>query len=1269
MCNPSSVLRFAVLVLSVALTFSFAAAPASLAQVVSTNGGSIEGLITDASGAIVPGAAVVIADRDSGFSKSVVTDKAGLYSVGPLAPGNYSVTVTAAGFSTLKVDTVVRTGTATSGSFKLTVGSAAQTVEVQASALQVDTDQPGVSDVITTAQIESLPVNGRNFLDLAQIEPGVILQAGSSFDPTKAGYSAISVGGVSGRTTRILLDGQDITDENVGTTLMNVSQGAIGDFQLNRSTQDASGEVTSTGQVLVSTRSGTNKYHGMAFYNFQDYRALFANANTNGVTSTGAPLPPPYFQRNNYGGSVGGPVFHDKLFFFANAERIQQAALTPSNVGAAFLPTAGLLFPTIGTPYKLTYSTGRLDYNGPLGGHYFFRAAYNVDAATRNPSFYELYANRDNTYGFAGGADFQRGHFTHSFRGSYEKFHNFIADSVAGNSGIYDPAPGLTLSYTGNIAFGPNGNVPQATYQSDKQFRYDGSWTTGRHLIRYGYSINRILGGGFFAADSLSPIVSITAGSQLNGTGATAANPSNFGCNGVVGALPCLGDPLKGYNTSALTIGNGLGGENEFPGFGLANGGQFDWREGAYIQDNWKATPSLGVTAGLRWSVDTGRANQDLAPLLCSDIDPNGVGSVVYPTACGSPSTTIFSLFNADPAYNGKVKQPYANFAPQAGVTFAPGNHKTVYRAGAGIFYENDVFNNAINVRGGLLKRAYGFATNTTVCSAYSLNLPDGHTILTHSPDGTDLNTLCHEPVAQAYPQFIALKNLYQANQAANPTSPTNPASNGSFIGTNLTIAGQNAPNYRTPYSEQYNVGVQREIFHGAIISVDYVHNTTLKIGQVLDQNHVGAARTFNLANAQAAINATFVATCKAATVGGVVYTVPTSVQAAIAPGGCSGGSGSGTGGKFATIKDFATNGLDSGVTFNSGNPASYSKKYPLTPGMPAKSGAIAAVSAFPGLNPQLGRGRFTMPIGRSHYDALQVVFKQQAQHPVPGITSSNFQVSYNLSRIVATTTSSDEFFSPGVLDNDNPALFMGRSALDHTNQISFGGSAILKYGPRIALLAHFFSASPSTMTLDTTSLANGQIFQSDLTGDGITGDPAPGTVAGTYMHGVKPTNLGAFITNYNNTVANTLTPAGKAVAASGLITQAQLIQMGAAVQPIAQLPQTNGVFNPAYRQIDAQVSYPMKLNWLVKRLPEVMTLEPVIAFYNAGNFSNFTSDTSVLQNTTAAGATNSSAAGYGNITGLNNLNTQGSKRTVRGIGTFDQGAQRTVEYQLHLNF
>ena len=195
------------------------------------------------------------------------------------------------------------------------MASPSTTVEVNAGALQVNTEQAGVSDVITKAQIDSLPVNGRNFLDLAQIEPGVILQSGESFDPTKAGYSAISTSGVSGRTTRILLDGQDITDETVGTTIFNVSQGAIGDFQLNRSTQDVSGDVTSTGQVLVSTNSGTNAFHGQAFYQFQDHSALFAR------TAGGIDTP---FQRNQFGGSIGGPIIKDKLFFFGNAERIKQ---------------------------------------------------------------------------------------------------------------------------------------------------------------------------------------------------------------------------------------------------------------------------------------------------------------------------------------------------------------------------------------------------------------------------------------------------------------------------------------------------------------------------------------------------------------------------------------------------------------------------------------------------------------------------------------------------------------------------------------------------------------------------------------------------------------------------------------------------------------------------------------------------------------------------------------------------------------------------------
>jgi hypothetical protein len=1222
------------------LAFVSALAVVASAQVVTANGGSISGDITDPSGAKVPGATVTVTSPENGFVRTVKTDSSGFYSVGPLSPGGYRVQVVAPGFNTLSVMTAIRVGTATPGTFKLTVGSTSETVEVVTGSLQIDTDQAGVSDVLTQAQLQTLPVNGRNFLDLAQVEPGVILQAGSTFDPTKAGYSAISVSGVSGRTTRILLDGQDITDETVGTTIFNVSEGAIGEFQLNRASQDASGEVTSTGQVLVTTQSGTNRIHGMGFYNFQDARALFADASVNPTIAN------PYYQRNQFGGSVGGPILHDKLFYFANIERIKQTSQTPANLGTAFA-AINSQYPNIVTPYKLTYSTGRLDYNGPFGGHYFFRGAYNVDAADRNPSFYELYSNRDNTFGFAGGVDFQRGHFTHSFRGSYEKFHNFIADHTVGNSSLYNPIPGFTLSYSGNIAFGPNANVPQATYQSDKQLRYDGSWTVKQHIIRYGYSLNRILGGGFFAAYRLSPSDTITSSTALNGT-VTSSNPSGFGCAGVVGAAPCLGDPLNGYNSSSIRLGNGLGGENEFPGFNLANGGQFDWREGAYIQDNWKVTTGFSLTAGVRWSVDTGRANQDLAPIPCSAIDTTQVG---YPTGCGSPSTPLFSLWN--PSYTGKVHQPYGNFAPQLGFTYAPGDHKTVFRVGSGIFFESDVFNNASNARNDLLKQALGYGSLTTACTSYSLNFPDGSVVTAYN--GVSLNTICHEPVSQSAPVWVALQQQYQAIQAAHL------GQNGGFVGTTLSIAGQYAPNYRTPYGEQYNAGIQRQLGRGQILSVDYVHNSTIHISNTLDQNHNGAARTFNQTNAQQAVTATLSVTCSGAP----------SVQAAITPGGCNantalgathtGGSGGSGTLKYATIKDFATNGLDSSAVFNGNDPASYSKK--------AVNGVLNAQAAFPGLNPQLGAGSFIVPIGRSGYDALQIVYKEQRQRPFPGITSSNLQVSYSLSRIVSNTSTSDEFFDPTVVDKDNPMEFMGRSALDHKNELSFGGSALIKHGPRVSLLAHFFSALPSTLTLDTEQ-TNGGIFQTDVTGDGTTGDVAPGTLLGDYMHRVTPKNLAAYINNFNSTLAGTLTPAGKAVTASGLITQAQLIQMGAAIQPIAQVAnvnaQTNGWSNPTFRQMDASVLYPISLG----RIREGMSLEPGIAFYNVANFSNFSADTSTLLNTTSAGgAYNNGTVGYGYITGVNNLATQVSKRTVRNIGTFAQGAQRTTEFQLKLNF
>jgi len=1186
-------------------------------QAISVNGGSIQGTITDTSGAAVPGATVVIANPDTGYSHSLKSDSAGFYEVGPLNPGSYTVTVSASGFKQYQEKTVVRTGTATTGSFKLSVGSQSETIEVNAGAVQINTDQAGVSDVITSEQIRSLPVNGRNFLDLAQIEPGVILQSGESFDPTKAGYSAISVSGVSGRTTRILLDGQDITDETVGTTIFNVSQGAIDEFQLNRSTQDVSGDVTSTGQVLVATRSGTNTIHGELFYNFQDYRAGFAR-------SKDAVNPP--FQRNQFGGAVGGAIIKDKLFFFANAERIKQDSAAASPVGTLF-PTILAAHSTIPSPYRETYSTGRLDWSGPWGGHYYARVNYNVNSVASNyGDGYWLYGNRDNTPGYAFGADFASGHFTHSFRGSYEKFHNLISDETAGNTSLYNPIPSLAFYYSAQHLYsGPNYLAPQGTFQSDKQVRYDGSWTIGRHNVRYGYSLNRILGGGYAAFFGLSPRTAISSSTLF--TGPTASNPSALGCGAVAGAASCPGDPLNGYFPSTTYLGNGQGFFTEKPGFGLPGSGVEDWRQGIYVADNWKVTPSLTVTAGLRWSVDTDRANQDLHTPLCSDVDPSSV------TPPCSGSTPLFSMWN--PKFTqAYVQQPWKNFAPQVGINFSPGNHKTSIRAGFGIFYEGDVFNNTTNARSSIIKQGAFFDDRHICNGTYSIqNFPGQGSTPVTTVDGLTITQVCALPLVQAAPHLVKLQQQYQAATKANSLS-----ANAGFIGETLIGDGIYSPNYTNPYSEQWNGGVQRELWKGAVLSADYVHNSTLKIGQQLDLNHVGAARYLNTAAAQNAIATT-------------LKKYPTCTQ------GFSAASINCAISKGATIASFAGNGLDSGRVYLGGSPASGA-------GLTASTGA-----AFAGANAAIGSGNFIQPIGRSGYDALQIVLRQASAHPIPGIQQANYQISYNLSRVVTTSaaaSSSDQFFSTLSWDYDNPSAYMGPASLDHTNELSFGGSFLFKYGPQLAVLAHFNSAPPASLVLDSTNVAGtsaGSIFTSDVTGDGTPADPAPGTLPGAYMRTIKGGNMQSFINNLNAKQANTLTPAGQALVNAGIFTQGQLVSLGGAIPAIATTPQSTAIQNPAFRAMDFVLSYPIRM----AKLREGLSITPAVAFYNVFNFSNFSGFSGTLLNVNSTGGATNTVPGY--ASGPNSYATLDANRTQRGSGTFDQGGPRTTEFQLKLNF
>jgi hypothetical protein len=1188
--------RFAGTALALALLFPAVSAflETGVYAQANTAAGALQGTISDPKGAKLPGVEVAITNLGTGVTRNVTADSSGFYSAGSLIPGQYKITVTSPGFEKSEKTVVVQINTTTNGDVRMTVGEVSQTVSVTADTIGVNTAQSTVSGVLTASQIDSLPINGRNFLDLAQLEPGVQLQSGETFDPTKAGYSSISINGVNGRTARILLDGQDISDETVGTTTLNVSKGSIEEFQISRSSLDISSELTSSGSVTVSTRSGVNTLHGQAFGLFRDQRAGAAA----GPGGTNFP-----FQRDQFGGRLGGALIHDKLFFFGSFERVKQDSFNSVQELDPFTALNG----GYTSPFRDNYSAGRLDYDGPKGIHLFFRGAYenNLDDATYGYG-YSRYGNKDNTPAFAGGADFVSGKLNNSFRASYLKFHNLLTDQS--QSGVPNLAPGVEL-FNLSVITGPNLLAPQQTYQSNKQIRYDGGYTFGSHLLNFGVSVNRILGGGFASFFGFAPLDQANFSAGPVGTGAAS-------------------DPTA-YPTSYIIMGNGEGFNTEKPGFGYAAGGQADTRLGIYLGDTWKVTQKLTVNYGLRYSRDTGRSDSDLPPIPCSAVNQTTFAGF---DPCTNTTDSPFQTA-ADPTANlmdrivpgmnlgGQVRQPNKDFGPKAGFAYDPrGDGKTVIRGGLGLYFENNIFNNVLFDRPARLATGLFFGSDFLPEGTSSVVLPGGTSISTIN--GQSISSLFGMPISQSAPYFAALQAAYQS-----ATKAAGPAANGNYVGNSLaegsnTGEAMYSPNFQTPRSLQINIGIQREVWKGAIFTADYIRNVGDHFYQALEENHVGDARYLNLTAAANAISAT------TASFGCAGTGTTADIDCAIAAG--------------ATITDFATNGLDSGMAMFGGTPAAANGFTPST-------GA-----AFPGINPLWGQMRFNLPQGRSVYNGLQTNLRQTARVPLPGLRASNFEVSYTLSRFVSSG-GADQNFGPLSVDNNNPLGYMGPAGTDRTDQLSYGGSLRWIGGIETDFIGHYYSALPTTLTLDTTGNSTGEIFHSDITGDGTTGDILPGEKAGAFMRSVKPGDLARVIANYNTTSAGKLTPAGYALINAGLFNQSQLTALGATTRPIAQVPQGN-VGNGSLRTFDLTVSRPLKFNALGAKFE----LVPSVSAFNAFNFSNFGTVTGNLSTSDLPG----SAIGT-----TSDLASRSSLRVGNGSGVFSQGAARILEYGLSISF
>ena len=335
--------------------------------------GMITGVVTDATGAVVAGARISTTNRATGLRRNLTTSTAGDYSAVGLPPGDYYVTAEAVGFSRLERTATVETGATTTLNLTLQVRGVDARLTVDTSSALINYEHHQVGGLVSRQQIENLPLNGRNFLELAKLEPGVTNPArlndnrvfisflGSGLQTVpRAGYS------------RVTVDGASITTPGTAGVIFQVSQEVVQEFQLSTANFDVSTGMASNGAINIVTRSGGNEYHGDGFFFFRDqhlaaYPGLRRDASN----------PHPFFQRQQFGFGMGGPVRRDRAFFFASYERPDQrgvASIQPST------PEFAALGGIFSSPYAGNQFSARADVR--LNANHNAFARYTRDGNT-----------------------------------------------------------------------------------------------------------------------------------------------------------------------------------------------------------------------------------------------------------------------------------------------------------------------------------------------------------------------------------------------------------------------------------------------------------------------------------------------------------------------------------------------------------------------------------------------------------------------------------------------------------------------------------------------------------------------------------------------------------------------------------------------------------------------------------------------------------------------------------------------------------------------
>ena len=304
--------------------------------------GTIVGTVTDPTGAVISSAAITIVNRGTGLTRTSTTNPEGTYAASALPVGLYEIRAAAVGFSTLMQQASVEAGSTTTVDLSLRIGEVAQQVNAETEASpQIQYDSHRVGGLVSRAQIENLPLNGRNFLELAKLEPGVT-EAQSAHNRTFVpilGSGLISYPRIG--YTRMTVDGASIISIASPGAAQKVSQEVVQEFQISTVNMDLSTGLGSNGAINIVTRSGGNDFHGSGFFLYRDHNlAAYPGLRRD------ASNPDPFFQRQQFGYQLGGPIRKDRAFFFTSYERNDQRGVVSIQPRTPEFAPLGGIFPS-----------------------------------------------------------------------------------------------------------------------------------------------------------------------------------------------------------------------------------------------------------------------------------------------------------------------------------------------------------------------------------------------------------------------------------------------------------------------------------------------------------------------------------------------------------------------------------------------------------------------------------------------------------------------------------------------------------------------------------------------------------------------------------------------------------------------------------------------------------------------------------------------------------------------------------------------------------